>query len=216
MPHPSRSAEQAACTPPEVKIEDFNQSCVIPYGLTPLAICQAMNDFVQFLKVINEQLHARQFPRFEHIIMQANFSSLVGEFVGSSIPKHCSTIVRNRYHNGHPDLIPEGSFENDSAQHSSEGIEIKASRYLHGWQGHNPEEVWLLVFCFESNARGDEANQAPAIPFRFLNVYGAKLTQNDWNYSGRSETSRRTITASVNRSGYEKMTRNWIYQAPTS
>lgn len=175
-----------------------------------------MNDFINFLGMINEQLHARQFPRFEHIIMQANFSSLVGEFVGSSIPKHCSTVVRNRYHNGHPDLIPSGIFPNNSVQHSSDGIEIKASRYLRGWQGHNPEAVWLLVFCFESNARGDEAKNAPPIPFRFLGVFGAQLVRRDWTYSGRSKTSRRTITASVNGSGYKKMTKNWIYQVPTT
>ena len=172
-----------------------------------------MNNFIQLLRVIDEQLYARQFPRLEHIIMQANFSSLVGEFVGTSIPKHCNTVVRNRYHNGHPDLIPAGTFPNDSAQHSSEGIEIKASRYLQGWQGHNPEEVWLLVFCFECNARGDEEKGVSPIPFRFLNVFGAKLDRSDWTYSGRSKTSRRTITASVKKSGYEKMARNWIYRA---
>ena len=38
--------------------------------------------------------------------------------------------------------------------------------------------------------------------------------QADWTFSGRSETSRRTITAGVNRSGYDKMVGNWIYKAP--
>ena len=41
-------------------------------------------------------------------------------------------------------------------------------------------------------------------PFRFIKVVGALLTQNDWSFSGRSATSRRTITASVTRSGYQK------------
>ena len=36
----------------------------------------------------------------------------------------------------------------------------------------------------------------------------------DWRFSGRSSTSRRTITASVANSGYEKMMENWIYKVP--
>jgi hypothetical protein len=34
----------------------------------------------------------------------------------------------------------------------------------------------------------------------------------DWSFSGRSASSRRTITASVTKSGYEKMSANWIYE----
>ncbi len=53
-------------------------------------------------------------------------------------------------------------------------------------------------------------------PFRFIKVVGARLTKDDWTFSGRSETSRRTITATVRDSGYEKMMANWIYKAPAS
>ena len=49
------------------------------------------------------------------------------------------------------------------------------------------------------------------MPFRFVKVVGAKIERADWQFSGRSETSRRTITASVKRSGYDKMQANWIY-----
>ena len=49
-------------------------------------------------------------------------------------------------------------------------------------------------------------------PFQFRGVYGARLEEEDWNFSGRSETSRRTITASVNRQGVAKMKENWIYE----
>jgi hypothetical protein len=45
-------------------------------------------------------------------------------------------------------------------------------------------------------------------------VAGARLDKEDWSFSGRSESSRRTITASVTKSGYEKMMANWIYRAP--
>ena len=102
-----------------------------------------------------------------------------------------------------------------AVQRGSEGIEIKASRYGRGWQGHNAEDTWLMVFAFDSNtSRLDkETNQVQAPrPFQFVKVVGAKIAKSDWQFSGRSETSRRTITASVTRSGYEKMEANWIYR----
>ena len=39
-----------------------------------------------------------------------------------------------------------------------------------------------------------------------------KLEAEDWNFSGRSDTRRRTITASVNKNGLGKMKANWIYE----
>ncbi len=36
----------------------------------------------------------------------------------------------------------------------------------------------------------------------------------DWIFSGRSDTSRRTITASVTSSGFAKVEANWIYRVP--
>jgi hypothetical protein len=38
------------------------------------------------------------------------------------------------------------------------------------------------------------------------------LAKADWQFSGRSETSRRTITASVSKAGAQKMMANWIYK----
>jgi hypothetical protein len=191
--------------------EGFNPKAKIPFGVTTKHIRSAMEDFIEFVSVIDRQLNVKAMDKIENIIMQANFSSLVGEFVGRQIPKHCRTIVRNRYHNGHPDMLPAGKYPNDAAQHASvDGIEIKASRYLQGWQGHNPEDVWLMVFVFQSGREGPKVK--PTTAFKFLLVVGALLSKSDWLYSGRSETSRRTITASVTKAGAAKMTANWIYR----
>ncbi len=81
-------------------------------------------------------------------------------------------------------------------------------------QGHNPEDTWLMVFVFDSNRPVDAAKQVSPKPFHFVMVLGAQLTKADWLYAGRSSTSRRTITASVTTSGYDKMRANWIYKAP--
>jgi len=210
----SETPESRACQPEPVSSKAFNPKAEIPYGCTADSIKSAMNEFIEFLSFVNQQLHTRNIPRLESMMMPANFSSLVGEFMATSIPKYCSSVVRNQYHNGHPDLIPAGAFVDNAVQHTNKGIEIKASRYESGWQGHNPEDTWLLVFIFDSNRPTDIRDKVAAKPFRFLAVVGARLSKKDWVYSGRSKTSRRTITASVKESGYRKMMKNWIFKAP--
>lgn len=198
--------------PLPVKSHCFNSQAMLPYGLRIHHVQKSMEDFIDFLGFINKQLHTKDIPRLESFLMPANFSSIVGEFMNITIPKYCPTLVKNKYHNGHPDLIPKGTFLDNAVQHSTEGIEIKGSRHSSGWQGHNPESIWLMVFHFESNTSADYQNQKPPFPFRFVGVYAAKLEMDDWNFSGRSETSRRTITASINKSGTRKMIANWVYR----
>lgn len=207
-------AEWRACCPDLVDIRHFNARARLPYGLQIEHVCAAMNDFVSFLRMVNGKLLESDSPRFEAMLMPANFSSIVGEFMASNIPKHCKGLVKNKYHNGHPDLIPAGHFPNDSVQYAHDGIELKGSRYLKGWQGHNPENIWLMVVMFDSNRPVDDAKGIEPKPFRYLRVVGAQLEKKDWLFAGRSEKSRRTITASVTDSGYRKMMTNWIYNAP--
>jgi hypothetical protein len=205
--------ELLACAPAPIDPAGFNPNAVLPYGLSTDHVAGAMTDFLNFLGFINIRLNAEQIPRLESIMMSANFSSLVGEFMNAGIPKYCTSIVKNKYHTGHPDLIPSGMFPGDAVQHAAEGIEIKASRYIRGWQGHNPEDTWLMIFIYASN-RPRDAESNPR-PFQFLAVAGARLVKSDWLFAGRSATSRRTITASVTRSGYDKMMANWIYRNPS-
>jgi hypothetical protein len=209
----TNDAELIACTPKALRADGFNPKVELPYGLQTDHIRAAMERFLEFLGFINQELYSREMQRIETILMPANFSSIVGEFMGVMIPRYCAMLAKNRYHNGHPDLIPAGKFENDAVQYTHQGIEIKASRYERGWQGHNPENVWLMVFVFDSNRPEDTVKNVSPKPFRFVEVVGAKLTKRDWTFSGRSVTSRRTITASVTESGYRKMTRNWIYKS---
>jgi hypothetical protein len=69
-----------------------------------------------------------------------------------------------------------------------------------------------MMFHFDSNTSRDKGKGIDPKPFRFKGVYAAKLEKEDWTFAGRSVTSRRTITASVNRSGTGKMRANWVYE----
>ena len=202
-----------ACSPLAIAPKGFNPKAVIPYGCKIEHIRKAMGDFLDFLGFVNQQLATRKILRLESFLMPANFSSMVGEFMTAAIPKYCPSLVKNRYHNGHPDMVPKGKFPGDSILHATEGIEVKASRHGSGWQGHNAENVWLMVFVFDANSARDIAQGIDPKPFRFVKVVGAQLEKEDWAFSGRSATSRRTITASVTRTGFEKMEANWIYRA---
>lgn len=203
--------EAQALVPFPVQRAWLNLACRLPYGLEADHVYQSMAEFVDFLGFINQQLFQKEFPRLESFLMPAGFSSLVGEFMNVTIPKYCLTLVKNRFHNGHPDLVPSGVFPGDAVQFSHEGVEIKGSRRASGWQGHNPEAVWLMVFHFDSNTANDATKDIGPRRFRFKAVYAARLEMADWNFSGRSETSRRTITASVNQHGVAKMKANWVY-----
>ena len=208
--------ELAACTPQPVWRDGFNAMAVLPYGCATEHILRAMSDCVDFLGFVNTQLHTRQTPRLESLLMAANFSSVVSEYMNVTIPKYCVSLTRNTYHNGHPDLLPAGMFQNNAVQYSHDGIEVKASRYVKNWQGHNAEESWLLVFVFESNRPGDLSQPKPILPrpFRFIKVVGAQLQRDDWKEQPRGDRSRRTATATILQSGYERMESNWIYREP--
>lgn len=146
--------------PETIDNNGFNPKARIPFGVTTAHIHSAMQDFVDFLSLIDTQLHAKKLGRFEDMLMQANFSSIVGEVISASIPKYCKSVAKNRYHNGHPDMLPAGKYPNDSAQHAGkDGIEIKASRYLKAWQGHNAEDVWLMVFVFQTGRERGEGKE---------------------------------------------------------
>jgi len=207
-------SDLSSCTPEVPSFDDFNPKAIIPFGVSVEHVHRAMLDFVEFLRAVDTEFVRKGMSRLEDMLMPANFSSIVGEFITSSLPRHCLTIAKNVYHNGHPDLLPAGKYPSNAAQHAgADGIEVKASRYLRGWQGHNPEDVWLMVFVFESGRPADLQKTKQRKVFRFHAVYGGVLAKTDWQFGGRSSTSRRTITATVLPSGFEKMSRNWIYQA---
>jgi len=203
----------ATLVPEKPEQAGFNPKAVIPFGVTTTHVKSAMDEFANFLEFVDTQLLGKGLTRIEDMLMPANFSSMVGEFMSVGIPKYCKTVVKNQYHNGHPDLLPTGKYEANAAQHAGkDGIEIKASRYLKGWQGHNPEDAWLMVFVFQGGRPTDKVKGIEPVRFRFLMVAGALLSKRDWLFAGRSKTSRRTITASVTRSGLDKMMAGWIYK----
>ena len=203
-------AERFLPAPEPPEKNGFNPKATIPFGITTEHLYESMKEFTGFVEFIDTQLRAQDRARFEDILMAANFSSMVGEFMSRTIPKYCKTVVRNKYRSGHPDILPAGKYPNDSAMHAgSDGIEIKASRYLKSWHARKAEDVWLMMFVFQSGRVNPRVSEQAG--FKFLIVAGGLLTKDDWPAKG-SESAQTTVGESVSSTGAQKIMANWIYK----
>ncbi len=172
-----------------------------------------MEDVYDFLYNVNNFLVTRGYERLEETLSGATFSGLMSELVVESLGKHSATMEKNAYHNGRPDLIPRGLYGPAGVLRGADGVEVKASRNKSGWQGHNVESGWIMIFQYGIDLITEPLTNRE--PTTFERVLCTQLEENDWSFSGRSASSRRTITASILRSGAEKLAGNPIYLDPS-
>ncbi len=138
---------------------------------------RAVDSVYRFLHSINETLARQELGLLEDLILGNTFSGLLSEVVVKSIARESRAVVRNRYIGGNPDPIPASNPKGDSQLRCEQGIEVTTSRQAGGWQGHNPETGWLMVFRYEA------ANQAK--PTQFVQILAAKLSLRDWSLAER-------------------------------
>jgi hypothetical protein len=198
---------------PNLHPQGFNPSVRLPYGLRAAEVRAAIEDVYDFLYNVNRFLTEKGWHRLEETLLAATFSGVVSEMAVQSLSKQSATLVKNQYHNGRPDLLPRGRYPNDAVLRGEEGVEVKASRNKGGWQGHNIESGWIMVFQYQVDVETEPSEDRQ--PTTFVSVVVAQLQEEDWSFSGRGEASRRTITASILRSGMEKLLANPVYLDPT-
>ncbi|MBM4356461.1 MAG: hypothetical protein FJ109_22140 [Deltaproteobacteria bacterium] len=187
-----------------------NPHAVLPYGLKTKEIEVAVAETYRLFHGLNSYLRTSGFPRLEALILGNSLSGMVSEFLCENLARASSSLEANLKVGGHPDLLPKGKYASNQVLKGKEGIEVKASVRPGGWQGHNPEDGWLLVFRFHCGAG---AGPTPA-PLTFVEILCAKVAKSDWSFSGRKGTSRRTPTASLTAFGVEKLRRNFVYRIP--
>lgn len=198
---------------PNLHPKGFNYDIALPYGLRVAEVRAAIEDIYDFLHNVNRFLTERGWDRLEETLLAATFSGVISEMVVQSTSKQSASLIKNQHHNGRPDLVPRGHYPNDAALRGEEGVEVKASRYASGWQGHNIESGWIMVCQYQVDLETQPVEEREAT--RFVRVLIAQLDEADWSFSGRREGSRRTITASILRSGMEKLIANPLYLDPT-
>jgi hypothetical protein len=193
---------------PQMKKSDLTNQSVLPYEIKPDEIFNAIEKTHNFFHDINNFLVSNNYSRLEDLMLGNSFAGFLSEIVVKNLSDCIGNLERNTKIGGYPDLIPKGKYPNNSVLHG-EGIEVKCSKQRGGWQGHNPEVGWILICRYSI-----DTETQPIIdraPTEIIEVLCANLTEEDWQFSGRSETSRRTITASIIKSGMEKLRSNIIY-----
>jgi hypothetical protein len=204
---PERDIKAAVLIKARSRGDCWKQSCDLPYGLEVREIRAAVKGVYEFLYAVNAALAKQQLGLFEEMALGNTFSGLVSEALVKNIAKHSKAVVRNRRIGGRPDLIPVRHPGGDSQLRCDQGIEVKTSRQPGGWQGHNPESGWVMVFRYELGSSG-------SVPTHFVQILAAELEFGDWSLAERRRTSRRTRTCSINQRGVEKLRANAVYQEP--
>ncbi len=202
---------------PEFKENYFNPGSELPYGVSPEDVAVAIEEFYDFYASLNEFLLSEGHGRLETVLRANNaLSDFVGNVVTEELADASDALILNQKQDGFPDLLPVANDEyaerDYEIHHGDEGIETKCSKSNGGWQAHNNESAWFIVFRY---VRGSpEASAEEMEPIRFVQVLAGNLDEDDWSHSGRSEDSRRTITSSILASGMHKLRSNPVYENP--
>jgi hypothetical protein len=186
----------------------------LPYHLDPQDVLRLVEDVHRLLHGLNNQLDEKGYEPMERLLDSAGFSGLISRATADRIARQSTALVLNRWHNGYPDLLPNGAYANDSVAHGAlGGLEIKASRYESGWQAHGQRAGWFCIVQF--NIDLDEAlAKRDREPTKMRGVYVAKLVAEDWSWQPAGEGKIRSGTASVKPSGMEKLRSGAVWIDP--
>lgn len=188
----------------------INSKVDLPYGLRVTHVDRAVSETYRLFHGLNSYLLENGFLPLESLLLGNSLSGIVSEFLVKNIAKAAPTLQANTRIGGHPDLLPEGVYKTTDVLKGAEGIEVKASIQRGGWQGHNPEENWVMVFRYVI----DPTASPEPVPMTFVEVLCTRLTKEDWQFNGRRGESRRTPTASITRDGVDKLRSNFLYRIP--
>ena len=187
-----------------------NRRASLPYGLRVDEVEEAVAETYRLLHGLNDYLVGAGFLSLEDLLLGNSLSGIISEFLVKNIARASATLEANLKVGGHPDLLPKGHYTSNLVLKGDAGIEVKSSIQAGGWQGHNPEDCWLMVFRYAVGEQDDGTE----LPLTFVEILCAEVKQSDWSFSGRKVASRRTPTASITASGVEKLRRNFLYRLP--
>lgn len=188
--------------------DKFNPAATLPYELRLADFELAMQDLYDLLFDINMALVSRGLRRLEETVRPAVFTGIVSDALAATLAKHSRVLTENRFHNGHPDLIPQGRYRNDSVAAGEDGVEVKATRGGPAVDTHGARDGWFCVFRYAVDSTGEPTIDRS--PTRVVEIVLARLTRDDFRRNPRGELG--TRTASPNKEGVAKLRANWIYR----
>lgn len=196
--------------PTQLDPKYINAKVKLPYDLTVDEVTTAVSETYRLFNGVNNFLTTGGFRPLEELLLGNSLSGILSEFLVKNMARASHSLVANLKVGGHPDLLPKGFYSSNLILKGEEGIEVKSSIQRGGWQGHNPEKCWLMVFRYVVGKQ----DGGEVVPLNFVEILCAKLTKKDWSFSGRKGASRRTPTASITTSGVEKLRSNFLYRLP--
>ncbi len=196
--------------PTELDKRYVNRRVVLPYGVTVDEVETATAETYRLFHGVNDYLVANGFRPLEELLLGNSLSGIVSELLVKNIASASGTLEANLKVGGYPDLLPKGRYPSNSVQKGDEGMEVKASVQKGGWQAHNPETCWIMIFRYAVGKQSAEQG----LPLTFVEVLCGRLAKSDWSFSGRKGESRRTPTASITTAGVENLRSNFLYRLP--
>jgi hypothetical protein len=193
--------------------DKFNPRAILPFQLRLKDFELAMQDVYDFFYDVNVMLTNRGLQRLDDMLRPAILSGVLSDMLTSSLAMHSRVLVQNRYFNGHPDLIIQGRYPNDSVQAGSEGVEIKTTRKAGGAvDTHGARDQWMCVFVYKLDNTTELAVKRQ--PMNFTEIYLGQVAIANFRKNPRGELGTRTAT--LDRYGIAKLRSNWIYRAASA
>ena len=187
-------------------VSKFNQNAILPYELRLEDIQMAMRDVSDFFFDVNSYLADKGLQRLDDMLRPAIMSGLLSDMLTASLAKHSRVLVENRYF---PDLIVQGVYAGNAIKAGTEGIEIKTTRKIGGAvDTHGAREQWMGVFVYGVDTDSEPARDRQ--PMKFIEVFLAKVTVEDFRRNPRGELGTRTAT--LHKDGIKKLRENWLYR----
>ena len=187
----------------------FNSVVSLPYELRTDDFRLALQDVYDFFYDVNQHLASKGLQRLDDMLRPAIMSGLLSDMLTSSLAKHSRVLVENTYFNGHPDLVVQGIYSNNSVRAGEEGVEVKTTRKRGGAvDTHGARNQWMCVFVYEVDVETEPASERR--PMTFSEVYLGHVTTDDFRRNPRGELGTRTAT--LHAEGIKKLRGNWIYR----
>lgn len=192
-----------------VQLDKFNPNAIYPYQLRREDFQMAMQDVYDFFFDVNSNLIAKGLNRLDDFLRPAIMSGVLSDMLTASLAKHSRVLTENRYFNGHPDLIVQGIYANDSVKAGDDGVEIKTTR-KHGGavDTHGARNQWMGVFVYRVDTESQPASSRD--PMTFSEIYLGQVITDDFRKNARGELGTRTAT--LHKEGVKKLRENWIYR----
>jgi hypothetical protein len=129
--------------------DKFNREAVLPYELRLNDFEMAMQDVYDFFFDVNSFLTKKGLLRLDDMLRPAIMSGVLSDMLTASLAKHSRVLKENKYFNGHPDLVVQGIYPDNSVKAGTEGVEIKDHaqcwrRCGHSWS-ERPMDVRICL-----------------------------------------------------------------------